>query len=441
MRIAWFTPFSKNSAIGKYSQSITNELIKECEIDLWLSNTSNPLPTELKIFYYQESEDLSAKLKGYDFVIYNIGNNLEFHNDIYEASNKVKGIVILHDFIMQHFFAAYYLRLGNKQAYVDDMERLYGIRGRDIAFDSINNKRKPFWETDEVSEYPFFEKAIEGAIGVVTHSQFHADKVRQKFLGPVDVIYHPFYSYSEMVAESHIKKYDLGIPEDKMLIVSIGHVNPNKRIDKVISTLGEQKDIAQKVIYVIIGPHNHLEYYSKLKTLVERYNLHNNIVFLGYQPDEVLYAYLSNADVVVNLRYPITEGAPWSLIEQMYFAKAIIVNNKGFYAELPDDCVVKIDVDEKEQVNLYNALTKLINDEMARSDIGIRAKQFASENFTPQKYCQRFTGFLKKIKGWMPIVNLFDKISVELSMMGVMDDSPIVDAASKEIYGILPKKD
>lgn len=438
MRIAWFTPFAKNSAIGKYSQSITNELIKECEIDLWLSNTTNTLPTELKIFYYQQSDDLSSKLKDYDFVIYNIGNNLGFHKDIYEASSKVKGIVILHDFVMQHFFAAYYLSSGNKQAYVDDMERLYGIRGREIAFDSINNKRKPLWETDEVLEYPFFEKAIEGAIGVITHSQFHADKVRQKFFGPVDVIYHPFYSYSEMVAKSHIKKYDLGIPEDKMLIVSIGHVNPNKRIDKVISVLGEHKDIAQKVIYVIIGPHNHLEYYAKLKALIEGYNLHN-IMFLGYQPDEVLYAYLSNADVVVNLRFPNSEGAPGSLIEQMYFAKPIIVNNTGFYSELPDDCVVKIDVDEKEQVNLSNALTKLINDENARRDIGIRAKEFASENFTPQKYCQRITGFLNKIKGFMPIVNLVDKISAELSMMGVMDDSPIVDAASKEIYEMLPK--
>jgi glycosyltransferase involved in cell wall biosynthesis len=438
MKIAWFTPFSTNSAIGRYSQSITNKLIDYCEVDLWSSDKSNLLPTELKIFHYQGSEDLSAKLRGYDFIIYNMGNNLAFHKDIYEVSNKVKGIVILHDYVMQHFFAAYYQFIRNKQAYIEEMERLYGIRGRDIAIDSINNKRKPFWETDEVSEYPFFEKAIENAIGVIVHSGFCAEKVKQKFLGPIDMIYHPFYSYDRIDLDRCLKKSDLGIPEDKVLIVSTGHVNPNKRIDRIINILGEHRDLAQRVIYVIIGPHNHMEYYSNLRKIVERYNLHN-IMFLGYQPDEMLYAYLLNADIIINLRYPTTEGAPGSLIEQMYFGKAIIVNNTGFYGEMPDDCVVKIDVDEKEQLNLYNALTKLIDDEIERRNIGIRAKQFASENFTPQKYCQKFIGFLKKIKGSIPITNLIDKISLELSMMGVLYDSPIVDIISKEIYEILPK--
>lgn len=442
MKIAWFTPFSENSAIGRYSRSITSELIKNCDVDIWTSESDKRLhETNLKILYYNSNDDLSKRLEGYDFVIYNVGNNLEFHKDIYETSSRVKGIVILHDFIMQHFFAAYYFRLGNKQAYVDEMERLYGIRGRDIALDSINNKRKPLWETDEVLEYPFFEKAIEGAIAVVVHSQFHADKVRQKFPGHVDVIYHPFYSYSEMAAESHIKKYDLGIPEDKMLIVSIGHVNPNKRIDKVISILGEHKDIAEKVLYLIIGPYNHRQYYSQLQSLIERYNLQNIVKFLGYQPDDVLYAYLKNADILINLRYPNTEGASWSLIEQMHFSRAIVVNNTGFYAEIPSDCVIKIDLGEREEGDLANALKSLSSSESLRREIGMRAKQFASENFTSQKYCEGFIKFLNIVKGWLPIINLVDKIGSELSVMGVKDDSPIVDVVSKEIYEMLPIKD
>jgi glycosyltransferase involved in cell wall biosynthesis len=438
MKIAWFTPFSTNSAIGRYSQSITNKLIDYCEVDLWSSEKSNLLPTELKIFHYQGSEDLSAKLRGYDFIIYNMGNNLAFHKDIYEVSNKVKGIVILHDYVMQHFFAAYYQFIRNKQAYIEEMERLYGIRGRDIAIDSINNKRKPFWETDEVSEYPFFEKAIENAIGVIVHSGFCAEKVKQKFLGPIDMIYHPFYSYDRIDLDRCLKKSDLGIPEDKVLIVSTGHVNPNKRIDRVINILGEHRDLAQRVIYVIIGPHNHMEYYSNLRKIVERYNLHN-IMFLGYQPDEMLYAYLLNADIIINLRYPITEGAPGSLIEQMYFGKAIIVNNTGFYGELPDDCVVKIDVNDKEKLNLYNALNRLINDETTRKGIGIKARQFASENFTTQKYCQKFIDFIQKAKNWKPVINLIDNITIELLTMGVQFDYSIVDVVSKEIYKILPK--
>lgn len=434
MKIAWFTPFSKNSAIGKYSQSITNELIKECEVDLWLSATDvDPLFTELKIFYYSR-EDLLDKLKGYDFIIYNMGNYLPFHKDIYEASNKIKGVVILHDFVMHHFFAAYYLHKGSKEAYINDIEKLYGMNIRDIALASINGKRTPLWETEEVIEYPFFEKAIEGAIGVVTHSQFHADKVRQKFLGPVDVIYHPFYSYSSSIANNPLKKADLGIPEDKILIISVGHVNPNKRIDKVIEVLGKHKDLAEKVIYVIVGPYNHQRYYSELKSIIERYNLYSIVRFLGYQPDDLLNAYLMNADVAVNLRYPTIEGAPGSLIEQLYFGKPIIVNNTGFYSEIPDACVIKVNVDEMEEENLYHALKNLVYDRDLRKRIGLKARQFATENFTPKRYCENFIKFLKRVGYWKPVLKLIDRISTELSLMGVTEDAKIVCNIAEEIY-------
>lgn len=439
MKIAWFTPFSKDSAIGKYSQSITNELTKRCDVDLWLSTScTDTLPTKLKIFYYYPDEDLSTKLRDYDFIVYNIGNNLPFHKDIYEASYKVRGIIISHDFVMQHFFAAYYQFKGNKLAYVYDMERLYGTSCRDITSDSINGKKlPPLWETDEVVKYPFFEKAIEGALGVVVHSRFHADRARQMFLGPVEVIYHPFYSYSDTINKSYLKRIDMGIPEDKILILTTGHVNPNKRIDKVLNVLGEHKDLAERVIYVIVGPYNHQKYYSELQSIIERHNLSSVVRFLGYQPDDVLYAYLMNADIVVNLRYPTTEGASGSLIEQLYFGKPVIVNNTGFYSELPDSCVLKVDVDEKEEENLYLALRNLSYDGDLRKRIGMQGKQFATENFTSQRYCEKFMEFLEKVQYWRPTLKLIDRVSMELSLMGVTEDAKIVDGIAKEIYRLV----
>lgn len=441
MRIAWFTPFSDDSAIGKYSQSITDELVRDCEVDIWTSKSDKSLlETTLKIFYYHSNDNLSERLKGYDFIVYNIGNNLTFHKDIYEAALKDQGIIILHDFVMQHFFAAYFHYKGEKNTYIETMERFYGAAGRQVALDSVNTKGTPVWETDEVVKYPLFEKAIEGAIGVITHSKFHAERVREKFLGPVGVIYHPFYSYGDSLAKSNISKFDLGIPQDKVLIVSVGHVNPNKRIDRVINVLGRNKDIAEKALYLIIGPYSHKQYYSRLQSLIESYNLQNIVRFLGYQSDDALYAYLKNADIVVNLRYPTTEGAPWSLVEQMYFSKAIVVNNTGFYAEIPEGSLIKIDVGEREEEDLADALRSLSGDAGLRREIGMKAKQFASENFTPQKYCERFISFLNTVKGWLPVMNLVDKIGSELSLMGAAEDSPLIDTVSQEIFAIFKEK-
>ncbi|MEW6418731.1 MAG: glycosyltransferase [Nitrospirota bacterium] len=438
MKIAWFTPFSTKSAIGKYSQSITNDLIKHCEVDLWLSEETNLIPTELKIFHYQPNDDLLQKLKDYDLVIYNMGNYLDFHKDIYEVSKKIKGVVILHDFVMHHFFIGYYLvHKNDTNAFLREMEILYGENGRDIATDSVNGKRTPVWDTDEVIKYPFFEKAIEGAKGVVVHSRFHANEVIKRFLGPVEVISHPFYSYDVSINNSQISKADLGIPEDKILMITIGHVNPNKRIDRVIKILGDNKELAKKIIYLIIGSYDeHSQYFLSLQSLAEKYNLQKAVKFLGFQPDNLLYAYMSNADIFVNLRFPAMEGASWSLIEELYFGKPVIATDAGFYSELPDDCIIKISVD-KEEEDLLKAFKKLVYEYKIRKNIGIKGRQFAIENFSAQKYSQKFLKFLDKVKNWEPVLELVDKVSIELALLGISQDTEVFDKIADEIYRMM----
>jgi hypothetical protein len=48
-------------------------------------------------------------LKTYDVIVYNMGNNAEFHAGIYEVMQRYPGIIILHDYVLHHFFAGYWL--------------------------------------------------------------------------------------------------------------------------------------------------------------------------------------------------------------------------------------------------------------------------------------------------------------------------------------------
>lgn len=436
MKIAWFTPFPKKSAIGKYSLIITNELIKHFKVDLWLSEKETELlPTELKVYHYQLNEKWLRKLCKYDFVVYNLGNHLYFHKDIYEVSKQIPGFVILHDFVMHHFFAGYYLE--QKQdpgGYIQDMKQLYEENGRKIAIDSINGTCTPIWETEEVMQYPLFEKAIEGANGIIVHSHYLAQKVKQRFLGPVGVIYHP-YTFEKSIAHGKVKKTDLGMPKDKIIMVTLGHVNPNKRIDKVIEVLGKDKDLASKIIYLIIGPHEHIQYFSYLQSLVKKYDLQGSVKFLGFQADSILYAYMQHADIFVNLRFPAMEGASWSLVEQLYFGKPVMVTDTGFYSELPNDCVMKIRIDA-EKNDIYKTLKKLVNDVKMREKIGTKGRKFAEEHFTVHKYCHKFFEFLKKVEHFKPVLGLIDTAGRELASMGVSGDMEVVDAVSQEIYNM-----
>jgi glycosyltransferase involved in cell wall biosynthesis len=194
--------------------------------------------------------------------------------------------------------------------------------------------------------------------------------------------------------------------------------------------------LAKKVIYIVIGPHEHAQYFLQLQALVEKFSLQGSVKFLGYQPDNILFAYMANADVFVNLRFPAMEGASWSLIEQLYCGKPIIVSDTGFYSELPDDCVMKIHMD-REESELFDALKELVFKDKMREEIGTRGKQFAIKNFNVQKYCKAFFDFLNEVKNWSPVLGLVDKVAVELALMGISQDSEVVDKVAGQIYQMI----
>jgi glycosyltransferase involved in cell wall biosynthesis len=435
MKIAWFTPFYNNSAIGKYSQAVTEELKKYSSVDLWVpAGEGTLLETSLNIARFTSDNIQTGILHQYDGIIYNLGDHLGFHQAIYEVSTMVKGLVILHDFIMHHFFAGYYLLvIKDQKAYIMQMLQLYGKEGQIAAIDSLENKRKHVWETDEVVQYPFFEKAIENSLGVIVHSRFLAEEVKKTYLGPLGVIYHPFYSNQDIAVEPKIQAFSLPYA-DKTLMLTVGHVNANKRIDKVIRVLGENRSLASKVNYVVIGPYEEKgEYISQLHSLIEKYNLQDNVKFMGFQPEDVLYAYLSRADICLNLRYPAMEGASWSLVEQLHYGKPVVVTDTGFYSELPDDCVIKINP-QKEDQDLAAMMQRLVSNRDFRETTAKKGKLFALDNFTAAKYCQNFLKFIEEARAFRPLLDLTDRVAAELSLMKATENMDTVDVVANEIY-------
>jgi len=437
MKIAWFTPFNRQSGISRYSQTATNELVKHCQVDLWVSDNTDLLPTDLRICRYSTDKDFSPKRKDYDYVIYNMGAHLGYHKAIYEASKVNKGVVILHDFVMHHFFAGYYLEhMRDKAAYLNAVDSLYGKFGRETAANSLNDNCRHVWETDNVVDYPFFEKAIEGAMGVIVHSDFLAANARKRFLGPVGTIYLPFNP--ALISHHDTSKADLGLPEDKLLIVTSGHINPNKKIDKVIEVLAENKDLAHQVTYVIVGSSDFEKYFSYLQSMVKENNLQNTVRFMGFQPDHVLDDYRLNADIFINLRFPAIEGASWSLVSELHYGKPVIVIDNGFYSEIRDGCLVKIKVSNL-KTGLCEALNKLVADRDMRVLIGEKGKQFALSNFTTEKYCHSFISFLEQVQGNQPVLQLVDRVGQELSTMGATDTTEVVNKSALEINNMFGK--
>lgn len=436
MKIAWFTPFSKKSAIGKYSQIITEELNRHCTVHLWVPKHDDLLDTSLEVRIISNATDPLRELGCYDLCVYNLGDYLDFHRDIFEISQELPGVVILHDFIMHHFFASYYFSYKKEpDEFIEEMGRFYGEPGEKAAKDSLSGACVPVWETDEIVKYPFFEKAVEGSLGVITHSHFLTQKIRRSTPNFASTLYFPdCFSRNKETPVPDISS-NLISDGNKLLFLTVGHVNPNKRIDRIVDALGKKPELARNIDYVVIGPYEESSYFKTIKELVAYYDLEDTVRFLGYQPDHVLYEYIRRADVMVNLRFPAMEGASWSLIEQLYMGKPVIVTDNGFYSELSCDGLIKINP-FNEQQELTQSLSRLCADKQLRAQMGEKSRQFYLANFSTPKYCEMFLAIAAEILSQKPLMHLVEKVGEEFYLMGIDAKLPVINMVAREISNL-----
>src|SRR5215471_1240304 len=100
MRIAWFTPLSRMSAIARFSVQVTASLSKMLDVDLCYFDTGEVRDSAVTAKRFQSAASIpSSTLSTYDLVIYNFGNYLPFHKEIYLLSKRWPGVCILHDFV------------------------------------------------------------------------------------------------------------------------------------------------------------------------------------------------------------------------------------------------------------------------------------------------------------------------------------------------------
>ena len=85
-----------------------------------------------------------------------------------------------------------------------------------------------------------------------------------------------------------------------------------------------------------------------------------------------------------------TSGA---MLRILQLGKACITNNGGWFSEIPDDTVVKIDVlNAREEVE--KAINDLNDNESKRKEIGDRAMKYIEEEFAPEVIAKQIMDFI-----------------------------------------------
>ena len=444
MKIAWVTPFHSESSIGRDSRSVCEELAKTDDVDIWTVSHKNTLPTSVPIVFFEPEKTNLHKLDEYDHVIYNMGNYAGNHREIWQLMQQYPGVVLMHDQIMQNFFFQISMipefggnNLSGEDTYSKLMRTYYGERGEAAAkanFPPYSGRDLVrIWDSDAALAYPLFEPLLASAKAVFTHAAFFQKRLSKYFYGPTGYAYLPYFQKARQLNGKLPSEF---MGSGKALVVSTGIVHPVKRIDRVAEMLLENPAIARRVQYVVIGDYGG-PYGDYLHSLAAG-PLHGCLYLLGYQSDEVMEAFLQNAEFCINLRYPNSEICSKSLIEQMAFGKPVIGLDSGIFGEIPDDCLLKIKM-ENEISELKAAFELLLDNELKRQDTGKRAARFVAENCTPKEYVERFNSFLQTITPTITLDRVV-KDTIQANRKALMDLSfdpnnlPwVIDAVEREV--------
>ena len=432
MRVAWFTPLSRRSAIAEFSLWVADALSAFCDVVIWAPGTADARATNLEVVDFAAVPTITHMLPSYDLCFYNIGNHAGYHGAIYEVSRRYPGTVVLHDRVLHHFFFTHWFTDGRRDLYLRALERQYGAEARAAAEDSFAGIRQPLWEDDEaVTRFPLFEEALAGARGVVVHSAGQASTIDERWFGPVAPLFLPAYPPAEGTDEAVPTSFRA---DGRTTLVTVGHVNRNKQVHRVVEALAEA-ELRDRVRYLVIGPLDAGGPYGmELEAVIARHGLEETVELTGYLPDTAVGALLRSADVLVNLRYPAFEGGSASLMQGLALGKPTLVYETGSYAELPADAVRK--VSPGDDLALSAALLELVTEPERRAAVGSAARQAASER-TPEQYARSLLDFVEEMRYWEPALRLCDRVGCELAELGVPPEAAAVDLIAHETHTVL----
>lgn len=396
MKIAWFTPFDAESAIGKESLAICGRLSQRNTIDIWAYETENTLQTDINVVFYSPTSLDVRKLTTYDHIVYNMGNYGKYHWAIYEALQQFPGIVVLHDrtyfgFFMQYCeMEPYSQRLHDRSSFREILMEEYGREGADL-YDSYSHLDVQKQSLQKI-KYSCLHRICKNALGVFTHSNEFLQQVKCECILPVSAAYLPYKSDTST---------QMNLPEwferdtNKILAVSNGIVDPIKQIMAFTEVLQNDFELRSRIQYVVIGSYGG-PYGERLEYL-SRNELKDCLYMVGYQPYEIMMSFIQASDICVNLRYPNSEVCSLSLFEQMGCGKPVITMDTGVFKELPADTTIRL---KRETLfdGLRNALHDIIDKGMNIEDIGHNAKRFIENYCSLDLYCDKLTAFLKTYK-------------------------------------------
>ena len=281
----------------------------------------------------------------YDVLLYQLGNH-RFHADALAMLLEWPGVVVIHDAVLHHLYADAFLSRGRAGAYVREAAFAGGLPSARRALDAALGLDEPAWY-----EEPMIARAVRAATRVIVHSDYARQAVlRADPTADVRLIHHG-------VAAPH----EVPEPDGPFTVGVFGGLTPEKRVGSVVRAMERLPD-ARLLLVGEPSPAVQVKTTGRV-TLAEMERL------------------IGRCHVCVQLRWPTAGEASGAVLRCLRQGRPTIVSDVGWFAELPDDAVVKLPagLDEADEAALlFDAIRALRNAPPRRAALAAAARSYCA---------------------------------------------------------------
>jgi len=197
-------------------------------------------------------------------------------------------------------------------------------------------------------------------------------------------------SAGDVNKDGKVKKSEFGIPEDTVVIGTVGRLAEAKGQRYLLEALAVLKDKFPRIRLLIAGDG---PLRKELEDYAETLGIKQNVFFLGMRRD--IPELLSVMDIFV--LPSLWEGLPNALLEAMAGSRSIIVADIPSFREIIDSKDVGILIPPGDSAALAEALRLLLEDSNIREAMGRNAKQRCSLLFDIKAVVRAYTGLFESI--------------------------------------------
>jgi glycosyltransferase involved in cell wall biosynthesis len=317
-----------------------------------------------------------------DVGIYQIGNNVEFHGEIYELAVGNPGIVVVHDLGLDGLLWG----LGRAGNPLSEHARREAIASASSVADT----------NDPLASHSCAQ-VVRRARAVIVHSRFARDYlVRLGCLTPVFVAPHPLVERDadiERAARRGEKLRAKVAAPDEIVVGMAGDLNASKGIGELLQALGE---VRSKIRVVLVG---RLVPTYDVRAEIKHLRVGDRVTVVPNVSDDDFLSWLCAFDVLVNLRFPHRGETSGSLVRALHVGVPTIVSGVGTYLEVPGDVVRHIPAGPPDPLELAFALDELAGDADLRAATRAKARAFAAEELAPSATAAVYRAAVDEVLG------------------------------------------